>query len=218
MRIAGRSGYRTVLCRDLGGSGWCLASIGSVDRDQKYETLYVVLRLIGSFVFLIAVVTVLGFTFREPLNRFGGWFVARFGVVGIMVGAFLADGIHFPIPPQFYLFTGIAGGVTPVIAVVFVLIGSELGGLAAFAMARWIGGSAFLTQRLVRPKKLLARMIDRQGYFGLAIATLLPVSYCFLCMASGAMCLPYKAYGVLAIMRVPRILLSYFVIAMAWGT
>lgn len=183
---------------------------------DKRETTVAVMRLVVSFAVLVAFVSFVGWAFREPLTRFGGWFVARFGVAGIVAGSFLADGFHFPIPPQFYLLTGIAGGYGAAVALVAVLVGSELGGLAAFSVARRAGRAPWLAKRLEKPSALVERMMHRRGYLGLALTTLLPVSYCLLCFAGGAMRLPFRAYGVLAVMRVPRILLSYVVIALAW--
>jgi membrane protein YqaA with SNARE-associated domain len=189
-----------------------------VASEVSYETTMGVLRLIVSVAVLLAVVTFVGWEFRAELSSFGTWFVARFGVGGMIFGSFLADGIHFPVPPQFYLLTGIAGGYAAPLVIGSVLAGSELGGLAAFALGRQLAQrSSFLRARLARPRQLLARMMSRRGYLGLAIATLLPVSYSVLCMAGGATELPYRAYVVLGVMRVPRILISYAVIVLAWN-
>lgn len=187
-----------------------------VSQETKYEAVFAVLRLVAGFVALVVLVSVVGWAFRDELESFGTWFVARFGVSGMIAGAFLADSIHFPIPPQFYLLTGIAGGHRVVIVLVAVLVGSELGGLAAFTLARFVGRAPVVARRLSKARGLLERQIERRGYLGLAAATLLPISFSLLCMASGAMRLPYRAYGVLALMRVPRILLSYVVILVAW--
>ncbi len=187
-----------------------------MDRETKYETLFAVLRIVASFALLVAIVSLLGWAFRTELSRFGGWFIARFGLLGMAGGSFLADCIHFPIPPQFYLLTGVAGGHRVDVVVLAVLVGSELGGFTAFMLARSAGRTPIIARRLATARDLLTRMIDRHGYFGIAAATLLPISFSILCMASGAMRLPYRAYGVLAVMRVPRIVLSYVVIAMAW--
>lgn len=188
----------------------------ALDRSARYETFVAVLRLVGSAALLVAIISFLGWAFRTELTRFGQWFVARFGFVGIAAGAFLADSLHFPIPPQFYLLTGIAGGRRAATVLLAVLIGSELGGLTAFALARAIGGTSFIARRLESTRRLLDGLLARRGYAGLAAATLVPFSFCLLCMASGAMRLPYKAYAVLAVMRVPRILLSYAVVVIAW--
>ncbi len=69
---------------------------------------------------------------------------------------------------------------------------------------------------MVQPRKLLERVIARQGYFGLAVASLLPVSFCILCLTAGAMRLPHKAWAVLAAARIPKVFLSYAVIVWAW--
>ncbi len=187
-----------------------------MERTARRETIIAVARLVASFAVLVAIVSVIGWAFRDELARFGTWFVARFGVGGIVLGAFLADGIHFPLPPQFYLLTGLAGGYSHAVSVLAVLLGSELGGLAAFSLARLAGKTKRLERWMASPRKLIDRMMAKRGYLGLALATLLPVSYCLLCMAGGAMGLPYKAYAVLGAMRVPKILLSYVLIVMAW--
>lgn len=185
-------------------------------RGTKNEALSAVARVVASFALLVAIVSLLGWAFHAELSRFGDWFVARFGLLGMAGGSFLADCIHFPIPPQFYLLTGVAGGHRVDAVVLAVLAGSELGGFTAFVLARGAGRAPFVARRLVRARELLARMIERHGYLGVAAATLLPVSFSLLCMAGGAMRLPYRAYGVLAAMRVVRIAVSYGVIAMAW--
>jgi len=197
-------------------AGRSLASASSVEREAKYEGAFAVLRMVMSCALLVAAVSFVGWAFRAELSRFGTWFVDRFGVVGMAGGAFLADGFHFPIPPQFYLLTGIAGGHHVTAVILAVLVGSELGGLTAFLLARVVGQRPMIARRLASSRDLIAGLFARQGYIGLAAATLLPVSFSLLCMASGAMRLPYRAYGVLAVMRVPRILLSYVVIMAAW--
>ena len=186
-------------------------------REEKGEAWLVVARLVLGFAIFVALVSLIAWAFREPLTRFGASFVGRFGLAGMGIGAFLADSVHFPIPPQFYLLTGIAGGRAHPGVVGSVLAGSELGGLAAFALGRALGNVRALSRRTTRERKLLTDLVARRGMFGLALATLLPVSFCLLCLSSGAMRLPYRAYAVLGIMRIPRIALSYAVIVLAWS-
>jgi membrane protein YqaA with SNARE-associated domain len=197
--------------------GLQFAAWRAVDATStRAETILAVVRVVLSVAILVGIVTFVGWRYRAELTHFGTWFVGRFGVVGMIGGAFLADGFHVPLPPQFYLLTGIAGAYPHVVVVAAVLLGSELGGLTAFALARLAGGATFIDARIAKPKALLRKMIAKRGYFGLALATLLPISYSILCIATGAMRLPYRAYVVLAAMRVPRILLSYAVIVLAW--
>lgn len=183
---------------------------------MSYSTAFAALRLVAGFAVFVAVISFVGWAYHDELSAFGHWFVDRFGIAGMVSGAFLADSCHFPIPPQFYLLTGIAGGHHVVTVVLAVLLGSEMGGFTAFALARSLGSSRFIAPRLAGPREMITKLMERRGALGLAIATLLPVSYSILCMAGGAMRLPYRAYGVLAIMRVPRILLSCVAILIVW--
>lgn len=63
---------------------------------------------------------------------------------------------------------------------------------------------------------MLEGVLARQGYLGLAVATLLPISWCILCLTIGAMRLPKRALWVLLVMRIPKLILSYAVIVYAW--
>jgi membrane protein YqaA with SNARE-associated domain len=188
-----------------------------VDRRAKIETALGILRLAAGLTVLGVVVGIVGWTHRSELSAFSSWFIGHFGVGGMIVGSFLADGMHFPVPPQFYMLTGIASGRAHAVVFASVLIGSELGGAFAFAAARWlVARSALLRRWLHRPRELLGNLVLRSGYVGLLVATLLPISFSALCMASGALGLPYRAYAILGGMRVPRLVLSWVLIVAAW--
>lgn len=187
-------------------------------RDlTRYEAVSAVVRLVLGLGLLVAVVALLSWRFRDPLERFGHVFVERFGAAGVAGGAFLADGIHFPLPPQFFLFAGEAGGMSRWLAVSSALVGSTLGGLLAFAVARRLAHVEVLASKGRVTRRVLEVLFQKHGYLGVALAGTLPISYWVLCALSGALRLPWRAYGVLALVRVPRLLLSYAVIVAAWG-
>jgi membrane protein YqaA with SNARE-associated domain len=178
--------------------------------------------VIGGLALLVLVVAFLGVAFRPELTRFARDVVARFGLAGMFVGTALADGLHVPVPPQFYLLTGIASGYSRALVFGVVLLGSELGGFAGFELARFIASrSAFFRARIAGPRRMLARITRGPcaacGGLGLAAASLLPIGYSTLCMAGGAMGLPRRAYAVFGATRIVRLGLSYAVITLAWG-
>jgi uncharacterized membrane protein YdjX (TVP38/TMEM64 family) len=133
-------------------------------------------------------------------------------------GAFLADGIHFPVPPQAYMLLGVAGGYGVAPAFASVSVGSALGGLVAFAIARRLSRVRFLQSAVRGPRALVDTLFARHRYWGLAVAALLPISYWMLCSIGGLSRLAYRSYAVLALMRLPRLLLSYVVVVALWGT
>lgn len=183
----------------------------------RYETMAAILHMVIGLVLLVGVVALLSWRFRAPLEHFGREFVEHFGVLGVAGGSFLADGVHFPLPPQFYLLAGEAGGMARPVAVTSALIGSVLGGLAAFAAARRAASWRVVATRGKTAKRVVSTLFQKHGYLGIVLAGTLPISFWVLCTMSGVLRLPWRAYGVLALMRVPRLLLSYAVIVAAWG-
>lgn len=178
--------------------------------------IWALARLVIGLGVLIGIVALIGWRYRAPLGHVASWFVAKLGVPGMMAGVVMADGFMFPVPPQVYLLTGIAGGYSYAVSFVAVAMGSLLGGLTAFSIGRLLGRAGFIEKRLQKPRMLLDRLIEKHGALGLVIASLFPVSYSALCMTTGAMRLPYRAYVVLGAMRVPKLFLSFLVITYAW--
>lgn len=195
-----------------------LAPKDDAEDLTRGEIVLGVVRLFVGLAALMAVVALLGWAFRAQLEHFGRWFVGHFGLVGMACGSFLADGLHFPLPPQFYLLTGIAGGIGTTEALASVLVGSVLGGLTAFAIARRMARVPFLENRFATTRVLIEKLMGHHGAWGLVIAGMLPVSYFVLCALGGMMRLRYRHFGVLALMRIPRIVLSYALIALAWAS
>ena len=174
------------------------------------------LRLVLAPAALVAIVSLLGWRWRSELEHFGAWFVHRFGLVGMAAGAFLADGLHVPLPPQFYLLTGIAGGIGPLAALSSVIVGSMLGGLAIFAIARETSRVWFFEKHIEPTRVFVEHLVRKHGYWGIAAAGLLPISFFLLNVLGGMMRLRYRAYGILALMRIPRLVGSYLLIELAW--
>lgn len=188
----------------------------SHDRPSRRNLLIGLARLVLAPAALVAIVSLLGWRWRGELEHFGRWFVHRFGVAGMAAGAFLADGLHVPLPPQFYLLTGIAGGIGPVMALASVIVGSVLGGLAVFAFARETSRMSSFEKRIEPTRVYVEQLVRKRGYWGIAAAGLLPISFFLLCVLGGMMRLRYRAYGILALMRIPRLVGSYLLIELAW--
>lgn len=165
---------------------------------------------------LLASIALLGWALRDELERFGRWFVETLGPFGMALGSFLADGLHFPLPPQFYLLTALAGGTGFAIAFPSVLAGSVAGGLVSFTLGRRAVQSRWLERQTRTSRRVVEALVLRYGLFGVALAGLLPISFFVLCAIGGVMHLRYRAYAVLALMRVPRLLGSYALIVLAW--
>lgn len=184
---------------------------------DKREGIAAIVRLALGVTFLLGGIALLGWLFRTELEHFGHWFVGTLGPFGMVLGSFLADGVHFPLPPQFFLLTALAGGSSLAVAFASVLLGSVAGGLFAFTLGRRAAGARWLERRTRASRSIVERLVRKRGLVGVAIAGLLPISFCVLCSLAGVMRLPLRAYAVLAAMRVPRLLVTYAIIVLAWG-
>jgi membrane protein YqaA with SNARE-associated domain len=194
-----------------------LSADDDLSHPTRREIILGLVRLLAGFAALVGIVAVAGWRWRSELEHFGQWFVERFGAAGMAGGAFLADGLHFPLPPQFYLLTGIAGGYGTLPALGSVLAGSVLGGFVAYRAARRVAGIAFFERRFATTRAVVRRLVRARGTWGLVLAGMLPVSFFVLCALAGMMRFRQRDYAVIALMRVPRLVLSYALIVLAWG-
>src|SRR4051812_25614231 len=66
------------------------------------------LRFVATLVILLVAAGVLGHFAQPWAEGAARAFVERFGVLGMAFGTLLADGLQFPVPPQFYMLLAIA--------------------------------------------------------------------------------------------------------------
>lgn len=178
-------------------------------------------HLLGRSVLAIAAVfgavALLGFTFRAELIRAGQWFIDTLGYAGMGIGTFAADGLHFPVPPQFYMLAAITRGspARPVLSAI--VIGSLAGGHLAYGLAAKARSIRFFMRGAKRVNKSLRALIDRYGVWALVIGSLTPVPYSFLCYLSGLNHVPYRFFAILCVLRIPKIVVYYYLIRVGWN-
>src|SRR5688500_13731263 len=101
------------------------ADAGDPNRALAKLPIKLVLGAAG----LVTVVALVGHYFRAELETMGHAFVERFGYAGIALGTYLADGLHCPVPPQFYMLASIVSGWSVPWTLIAVTVGSLLGGI-----------------------------------------------------------------------------------------
>jgi membrane protein YqaA with SNARE-associated domain len=172
---------------------------------------------IGIAIF-IALMMVVAEWLREPLEALGKTFVARFGYAGMTFGTFLADGFHFPIPPQFYMLVGVSSGQPDLATLGAVACGSLPGGLVGFVVARRLAHVEVISKKLARSTALVERAFERFGYGAALLASLSPIPYSVLCAISGAHRLKWRFFALLSLCRLPRLCFFYWIVRASWGS
>lgn len=180
------------------------------------ETRALLLKLIVGAAGLFALVALLGHTFRAELEGMGRYLLEHFGYAGISVGTWLADGFTFPIPPQFYMLASIAAGWSAAYTIVAVCIGSLLGGATAYSIARRASHLPMFQRLLALTQHRVEWLFERFGFWALAVGSLTPIPYSFLCFVAGAHRMRPRIYLVLSLFRIPKVVLYFYLVDLAW--
>lgn len=186
--------------------------VGTVRR----EILTLGLRFVLGAACLVALVSLLGYSFRSELEGMGRAFLERFGYTGIAVGTYIADGLHCPVPPHFYMFASIVSGWSALWTIVAVCAGSLLGGFTAYAIAHKASQLRFFKRLLARTKQRVDWLFKRFRYWAVAIGSLTPIPYPFLCYAAGAYRMPPKIFVALSLFRIPKVILYFYLVKLGW--
>lgn len=194
------------------------AGSGSQTRTVKRELVLLAVKLVLGAAALVAIVSLLGHHFRPQLEELGRGFLDRFGYGGVALGTYIADGLHCPVPPQFYMLASIASGWSELWTIVAVCIGSMFGGLTAYGIARRASKLKFLERLLARSQKKVDWLFSRYGYWAVAIGSLTPIPYSFLCYVAGGYRMPVRIFLVLSLFRIPKVVLYFYLVKIGWAS
>lgn len=179
--------------------------------------LWLVLRFILGLALLLGAVLLIVRALRPELQSLGSLFVERFGLGGVMLGTFLADGFHCPIPPQFYMLLAIAAGRSPLSIIAATSVASVLGGGAGCLLARRLGRTPRLARWLERSNRgVIAQLTQRHALRSALVASFTPIAFSMLCYLTGFYRLPRSAVLLLLALRVPKLALYYYLVSIGW--
>jgi membrane protein YqaA with SNARE-associated domain len=175
------------------------------------------LRILLGAAAMFVTMLVLVRTFRAQLEALGRAFVEHFGLGGIALGSFLADGVSFPLPPQFYMLLAIGADTPDLHTLLASAVGSLLGGAVGYHLARQLARFARFARWLERTGAGFREQLrGRKAYRNAVIASLTPVPFSVQCYLCGLYRLPLGAFAVILCLRLPRLAVFYYVIKAGW--
>jgi membrane protein YqaA with SNARE-associated domain len=177
-----------------------------------------VIRFVLAAVVFLGVVVLIASAFRPQLEALGRGFVARFGLGGMALGTFLADGFHVPIPPQFYMLLAIGAGTPDLEAFAVIAAGSLVGGASGYTVARQLSRFPRLWNWLMRVGggKLHQQLEGRNAYRSALIASVTPIAFSVQCHVSGLYRLPPRAFALILALRIPKLVFFFYVVKFGW--
>jgi membrane protein YqaA with SNARE-associated domain len=177
-----------------------------------------VLRALLAVAGFLALVVILVRQFRPQLEGLGHSFVDHFGLAGMALGTFLADGFHCPVPPQFYMLLAVGSGTPDLTAFSVIALGSLLGGLSGYTVARRLSRFPRLWSWLMRVGGKFQKQLEgRNAYRSAVIASFTPVAFSVQCHVSGLYRLPLRAFAVILALRIPKLVLFYYLVKLGWA-
>lgn len=175
------------------------------------------LRFMAAFVVVLVAAATIAYFARAPAEAVARGFVERFGVWGMALGTLLADGVHFPVPPQFYMLMAIASRTPAAEAFTAIALASMLAGAVGYGISEKVSHWGWVSRKTAAPRYVLAAAFDRYGYRAALVASLLPIPYSVVCYLAGLNRLPVRFLGLLMLCRVPKLLAFFYLVHLGWS-
>jgi membrane protein YqaA with SNARE-associated domain len=192
-----------------------LGEPGAFDGRSR---VWLVLRFVLGLVAFLVVVLLIVRALRPELESIGRAFVARFGLTGVLLGTFVADGFHCPIPPQFYMLLAIAAGRSPLSILAASVPGSLLGGTCGFLLARRLASIPRFASWLTRVSGKWGRQLGHDyAYRSVVLASFTPIAFSMLCYLAGMYRVRRSAFVLMLALRVPKLVLYYYLVSAGWN-
>ena len=183
------------------------------EASENTGTLWSLVRLGLGLVLALSLVVLLARTLRPQVEHLGRALVDQGGYLGMAFGALLADGFHFPIPPQFYMLLAIASATPAGWTLVSLCLGSMCGGVLGFLVARRLGRIKWLEERF--QKRMRGRGI-RLGARGLFFLALSPIAFSWVIYFCGVSGYAWRHVALVCALRVPKLLLYFWLMRAGW--
>ena len=189
------------------------------ERDSAPETPLsrLALRWVLGLGVLLGIVFFLGRWLRPELEVMGRGFVERFGLWGMALGTLLADAFHCPIPPQFYMLLAIADGGPQLPPLLAITAASLVAGAIGYSLAGTFGRVPRVARFFARSSNAVRRLYERHGYGVVIAASLTPIAFSMLCYAAGLCRLPRRAFVLIALIRIPKLMAYYYLVRLGWA-
>jgi len=148
--------------------------------------------------------------YSSEIARVGLWAADAVGHLGVFGYVYLVDSLIVPLSADI-LFPFVLNW-SPFALLTVMSTASVAGGVTGYAIGRNLTRlpTVSKTAALLRPRHIA--LVDRYGIWGIALSALFPVPFSTISWAAGAIRLPLSAYVSGALFRVPRMIITYWLL------
>ncbi|WP_246051909.1 YqaA family protein [Leptospira idonii] len=200
-----------------------MTSLPSENKSKEIpieaELKKILLQTVVSIVIVVGIVFGLAFFFREPLLGLSGMFVRLFGYGGLFFGMYLSDSLPAFIPPDAFLMLAVSGKMNPFYTILWMSIGSILGGSTAYAIGRYFIPRFHLGRQMVlHYEDKLLPYVRRYGFWAVVLAALTPIPYSWMAYTVGTFKMRYRLFFFGSLFRFARIGVYFYAMYVGWVT
>jgi membrane protein YqaA with SNARE-associated domain len=142
----------------------------------------------------MAILGVIAFAFREPLEKLSKIFVRELGGPGVALGFYIPDAFTIPIPNDAFSAFGYFGGMGFWEVVAWASLGSILGGCTGFAIGRGLAHTPRMQRFMSRRGAEVHGLVRAYGVWALLLAAVTPLPYSVACWAAGALDMRFRRF------------------------
>ncbi|WP_233440800.1 YqaA family protein [Leptospira biflexa] len=189
------------------------------ENDPSINLKRLILQTIGSIVLVLVIVFGLAYFFRQELLGFSEQFVRMFGFVGLFFGMVLSDSLPAFVPPDAFLMLAITGEMDPLKTILFMSVGSIIGGSIAYWIGLYLIPRFHLGRQMVlHYEDKLLPYIRKYGFGAVVLSALTPIPYSWMAYTVGTFKMPFRLFFLGSLFRFVRISVYFYAMYIGWIT
>lgn len=176
------------------------------------------LKALAFIIIFVIAMGALGFWLEEEMGIVTNWVVDRIGFAGLCLILFLSDTLVTPISPDILLIVLAKSKLSERWLSYTLILGllSVVAGMLGWCIGRWLGHVGFVQRIFGRIDDEQRSFINEYGFWAVVLGAITPLPYSFTCWTAGVIGLSWtKVLAASVLFRLPRIILSYLLIATA---
>jgi len=189
-----------------------LSSKEERDVDPGRNIIKAALMVIASFLLMV----VLRFTLKDLIEGTARDVAEHLSYPGMFLVTMAMDTLIDPFTPDIVLFLALSGDYDPFLSVLFISLGSIIGGHIGYQIGRSLGHTRFV-RRVVGSYMGRGRLLfSRYGLYAVILAAFTPIPFSTVCWIAGMFEMDRKLFFIGTLWRVPRFLLWFLVLGLGY--
>ncbi len=182
------------------------------DVDPKRNIIKAALMIVAAFLLMV----VLRFTVKDLIEGGAKDVAELLSYPGMFLVTMAMDTIIDPFTPDIVLFLALSGDYDPLLSVMFISLGSIIGGHIGYQIGRSLGHTR-LVRRVIGSYMGRGRLLfSKYGLYAVILAAFTPIPFSTVCWIAGTFEMDRRIFLIGTLWRVPRFLLWFLILGLGY--